>query len=83
MSHEHKFTSELPEFPLFDEYAKTKLTGADLEYFIAGQGPEAELTEEYKLKHVELYNTWLTEFKITHTISEGDTIVFEAKHTDF
>ena len=86
MSQEHKFTSELPEFPLFDEYVKTKLSGADLEYFMAGQVPNAELSEEataeYNEKHVAIYYAWLKEFKITHTITDGDEVTV-AKHTDF
>ena len=79
---QHAFTSELPEYTSFADYAKSKLTGGDLEYFIAGlENPN--LPEEYHVLYAPTYVAWLNEFKITHTISEDGAVVSVNNYADF
>jgi len=77
MELKHNFTSELPEFVSYYDYATSKLSEQDLIDFIAGQGlNEGNGLEEHNIKYSYLYTEWLKEYKITHTISdENDQVI--------
>lgn len=81
MSQEHVFTSELSEFMPFEDYAKSKLEGEDLEYFIAGQ-QDPDVDDDYHAKYAHVYYDWMIEYKITHVISENGQVIKNNKYTD-
>jgi hypothetical protein len=84
MGIKHTFTSELPEFVNYYDYATSKLSEKDLADFIAGQGENSGSgSEEHNMKFSYLYTDWLKEYKITHTISdENDQVVKTITYTE-
>jgi hypothetical protein len=80
----HKFTSELPNFVNYYDYATSKLSEKDLSDFIAGQEEnEGNGSEEHNIKFSDLYTEWLKEYKITHTITdENDQVIRVITYTE-
>jgi hypothetical protein len=83
MELKHNFTSEMPEFVNYYDYATSKLSEQDLIDFTAGQvANEGNGSEEHNMKYAYLYTEWLKEYKITHTISdENDQVIKTITHT--
>ena len=78
MSNKHEFTSDLPEFMNYYDYATSTLTGDTLTTFIDGNG-----TVENDIAFTYLYEAWVKEYKITHTITdENNQVIHHIKYTE-
>ena len=78
----HTVTSELGEkFIHFASYVKTKLTADEFSEYTK---LSLEDPSEWRLEYVELYNQWLIDQKITHTIIFDDNpdVPVVHSHTD-